>query len=59
MVQQLANAVAGANATRHRLSADVVAVAGKLRSGVADSEADLDGSADSGLVEALSRAAAR
>lgn len=57
LVQQLANAVAGANATRHRLSADVVAVAGKLRSGVADSEADLDGSADSGLVEALSRAA--
>jgi GTP-binding protein EngB required for normal cell division len=57
LVQQLANAVSGANATRHRLSADVVAVAGKLRSGVADSEADLDGGADSGLVDALSRAA--
>ena len=57
MVQQLANAVSGANATRHRLSADVVSVAGKLRAGVADNEIDLDGRADPGLVEALSRAA--
>lgn len=57
LVQQLANAVSGANATRHRLSADVVSVAGKLRAGVADNEIDLDGRADPGLVEALSRAA--
>ncbi|MEI2731583.1 MAG: GTPase [Dermatophilaceae bacterium] len=55
--QRLANAVAGANASRHRLSADIVAVAGDLRSAVADSEADLAGGADADLVEALSRSA--
>ncbi len=57
VVQQLANAVAGANAARHRLSADLTAVAGQLRSGVANSEPTVDASPDSGLVDALSRAA--
>ncbi len=56
-VQQLANAVASANATRHRLSADLVAVAGTLRAGVADTEVTPRVDADSGLVDALSRAA--
>ncbi len=55
--QRLANAVAGANAARHRLSADIVAVAGDLRSAVADTEADVAVDADSDLVEALSRSA--
>ncbi len=57
LTQQLANAVAGANATRHRLSADVVSVAAKLRAGVADSEPKVDAGPDTGLIEALSRAA--
>ena len=57
LTQQLANAVAGANATRHRLSADIISVAGKLRAGVADSEPKVDAGADTGLIEALSRAA--
>ena len=56
-MQQLANAVASANATRHRLSADLVAVAGTLRAGVADTEVTPRVDADSGLVDALSRAA--
>ena len=55
--QRLANAVAGADATRARLSADVVAVASRLRSGVADTEPEVRGSADDALVEALSRSA--
>ncbi len=57
LVQRIANAVSGANATRHRLSADVVALAGRLRGGVADSEADVATEADVTLVDALSRAA--
>lgn len=55
--QRLANAVAGADMTRARLSADVVAVASRLRSGVADAEPEVRGSADDALVEALSRSA--
>ncbi len=55
--QRLANAVAGADAARARLSADVVAVAGRLRSGVADAEPEVRGSADDALVDALSRSA--
>lgn len=55
--QRLANAVAGADAARARLSADVVAVATRLRSGVADSEPEVRGSADDALIDALSRSA--
>ena len=55
--QRLVNAVAGADAARARLSADVVAVAGRLRSGVADAEPEVRGSADDALVDALSRSA--
>jgi GTP-binding protein EngB required for normal cell division len=54
--QRLANAVAGHEAARQRLSADLAAVAGRLRRGVADREASLDGAADGRLVDALSRA---
>jgi GTP-binding protein EngB required for normal cell division len=54
---RLANAVAGQNAARQRLAADIRAVAGKLRTGVADSEPRLKESADADLVDALSRAA--
>jgi GTP-binding protein EngB required for normal cell division len=54
---RLAAAVAGQNAARNRLSADIRAVAGRLRSGVADSEPRLSESADDELVDALSRAA--
>ena len=54
---RLAAAVAGQNAARNRLSADIRAVAGRLRSGVADSEPRLSESADGELVDALSRAA--
>jgi hypothetical protein len=54
--QRLANAVAGHEAARQRLSADLAAVAGRLRRGVADREASLDGAADDRLVDALSRA---
>ena len=55
--QRLANAVAGANAARQRLSADIVSVAGRLRQGVGDAEVDLSGDVDARLVEALARAA--
>jgi len=54
--QRLANAVAGHEAARQRLSADLAAVAGRLRRGVADREASLDAAADDRLVDALSRA---
>lgn len=55
--QRLANAVAGANAARHRLSADLLAVAGDLRAGVADAEPPLRATPDSSLVDALARSA--
>ncbi|MBK8869430.1 MAG: GTPase [Dermatophilaceae bacterium] len=55
--QRLVNAVASADSARARLAADVVAVATTLRSGVADSEPAISGNADSGLVDALARAA--
>jgi GTP-binding protein EngB required for normal cell division len=54
---RVAAAVAGQNASRHRLAADIRAVAGRLRSDVADSEPVLGESADDELVDALSRAA--
>ena len=54
--QRLANAVAGHEAARQRLSADLTAVAGRLRRGVADREVTLDAGADDQLVDALSRA---
>jgi hypothetical protein len=54
--QRLANAVAGHEAARQRLSADLTAVAGRLRRGVAEREASLDTAADDRLVDALSRA---
>ncbi len=54
---RLAAAVAGQNAARHRLAADIRAVAGRLRSDVADSEPTVASSADDELVDALSRAA--
>jgi len=57
LTQRMANAVAGANAARHRLSADVVSVATRLRAGVADTEGSVEGEADGRLVEALSRSA--
>ena len=54
---RLANAVAGQEAARHRLAADITAVAGRLRAGVADTEPSLGDSAEAELVDALSRAA--
>jgi GTP-binding protein EngB required for normal cell division len=54
--QRLANAVAGHQAARQRLSADLTAVGGRLRRGVADREASLDAAADDQLIGALSRA---
>ena len=54
--QRLANAVAGHEAARQRLSADITAVAGRLRRGVAEREASLDAAADDRLIDALSRA---
>ncbi|HWI32882.1 MAG TPA: GTPase [Lapillicoccus sp.] len=54
--QRLANAVAGHEAARQRLSADLTAVAKRLRRGVADREVTLDAGADDQLVDALSRA---
>jgi GTP-binding protein EngB required for normal cell division len=54
--QRLANAVAGHEAARQRLSADLTAVAKRLRRGVADREVTLDAGADAQLVDALSRA---
>ncbi len=55
--QRLANHVAGANATRQRLSADVVGVATRLRKGVGDTEVSLAGEADDEFVDALARSA--
>lgn len=54
---RLAAAVAGQNAARHRLAADIRSVAGRLRSDVADSEPALGDAADAELVDALARAA--
>ena len=54
--QRLANAVAGHEAARQRLSADLATVASRLRRGVADGEASLDAFADDRLIDALSRA---
>ena len=54
---RLAAAVAGQNAARHRLAADIRAVSGRLRQGVADSEKTVGDSDDNELVDALSRAA--
>ena len=54
---RLATAVAGQEAARHRLAADITAVAGRLRAGVADTEPALGDPAEAELVDALSRAA--
>ena len=54
---RLAAAVAGQNAARYRLAADIRSVSSHLRSGVADSELSLGEHADDELVGALSRAA--
>jgi GTP-binding protein EngB required for normal cell division len=54
---RLANAVAGQEAARQRLAADITAVAGRLRAGVADTEPALGDPAEAELVDALSRAA--
>jgi GTP-binding protein EngB required for normal cell division len=54
--QRLANAVAGHEAARQRLSADLATVAARLRRGVGDGEASLDAIADDRLIDALSRA---
>ncbi len=55
--QRLGNAVAGHQASRQRLAADLCARAVVLRRGVADSEVSLGQDADDRLVDALSRAA--
>ncbi len=54
--QRLANAVAGHEAARHRLSADLTASANRLRRDVADAEPTVGDRADDRLVDALSRA---
>ncbi|WP_230209121.1 GTPase [Nostocoides sp. HKS02] len=54
---RIAAAVAGHNAAKHRLAADIRAAAGRLRSDVADQEPSLSDAADTELVEALGRAA--
>ena len=54
--QRLANAVAGHEASRHRLSADLSASAHRLRQDVADAEPTVGDRADDRLVDALSRA---
>ena len=54
--QRLANAVAGHEAARHRLSADLTASASRLRRDVADTEPTIGDRADARLVDALSRA---
>ena len=54
--QRLANAVAGHEAARHRLSADLTASANRLRQDVADTEPKVGDEADDRLVDALSRA---
>ena len=53
----LATAVAARTAMRQRLSADLTAVAGQLRAGVAEIEPALSETPDEALVEALGRAA--
>ncbi len=55
--QRLANVVAGANAARQRLSADIVSAATRLREGVGDGEVAFADDADATLVDALARAA--
>ncbi|MDQ2781337.1 MAG: 50S ribosome-binding GTPase [Actinomycetota bacterium] len=54
--QRLANAVAGHEASRHRLAADLRASAARLRRGVGDAEPTIDTDADDRLVDALCRA---
>lgn len=54
---RLATAVAGQEAARQRLAADITAVAGRLRAGVADTEPVLGDPVEAELVDALSRAA--
>jgi predicted GTPase len=54
--QRLANAVAGHEAARQRLSADLTAAADRLRREVADGEPTVGEKADDRLVDALSRA---
>lgn len=54
---RLANAVAGHAAARHRLNADIVATAARLRKGVADGEADVAHIDRTALDDALARAA--
>ncbi|MDQ2796007.1 MAG: 50S ribosome-binding GTPase [Actinomycetota bacterium] len=54
--QRLANAVAGHEASRHRLAADLRASAARLRRGVGDTEPTIDTNADDRLVDALCRA---
>jgi GTP-binding protein EngB required for normal cell division len=55
--QRLADAVAGHEAARQRLSADLTASATRLREGVAGREVTLNAKADDRLLDALSRAA--
>ncbi|MHA3837982.1 GTPase [Terrabacter sp. AAH1] len=55
--QRLANAVAGHAASRQRLKADVVGAAARLRSGVADGEADVGAIPRDELDASLARAA--
>lgn len=55
--QRLANVVAGAAAARTRLAGDVSTAAAAVRTGVADTEADLSSRATPSLVDALVRAA--
>ena len=57
LTQRLANAVAGHAASRQRLKADVVDAASKLRTGVADSVADVGRVPRVALVASLARAA--
>jgi hypothetical protein len=54
---RLAAAVAGQNAARYRLAADIKSVASHLRSDVADSEPSLGEADDTELVDSLCRAA--
>lgn len=55
--QRLANAVAGQNAARNRLAADLRASADRIGRGVSDREPDLGDRPDEALVDALARAA--
>jgi GTP-binding protein EngB required for normal cell division len=55
--QRLANAVAGSNAARDRLAADVRTQAERLREGVGSEEAMIDSFSNDDLVDALSRSA--